>query len=1073
MRWKWFVAAAVMIVVIFMVAAYVYLKTYDYNKLKPLVAQMVEDATGRKLSLAGDFNIKFGFQPRLAMTDVALANASWGSQPQMLEIQKLQARVRLLPLLVRTLDVRLIHLDGIRVLLEKGPNAEHNWSFPPEDDPDDSPGIFTPNTIKLGRARIENLNFISLESDIGPPTRAAIANLEMKRLANEDALTLTLQADYNGQPVTLSGKTGLLAAIFEHRPFPLQLTGELAKASVKIDGAIEDVLYLQGINVDTRLSGHNFATLGPVLEVQLPETETFDIAGNFKGTADALGLNIDGSLTGSSINIAVNGSIGNLNEFSGVDLNLKSSGKDLAVMRPIMGEGIPSTKEFAVEGHLAGSSKAMSLSNARADVRHKSMHFTASGGIEDLVAFSGMDLKSRLAGGNFAELGPIIDVELPATDAFDIQGQLTGDADVMPLHDVQATGRRGSMHIAITGTIQDLSSLEGMDLQSHLTGKNLVEFGEVIDVALPSTDAFEIQGRLIGSTDAATLQKAAGIARRGGLHLTLAGKVRDLYILKGMDLQSSLAGKDLAEFGEVIGENLPSTDEFKIKGRLTGSPDVLTLQKATGSGRRGSLRMSVTGAVKHLPALKGLDAQTRLSGKNLVEFGEIIGIDLPATDAFKVQGHLIGSPDALTLQKAQGSARRGSMHLALSGAVQDLPTLEGMDLQSRLSGKELAEIGPLFDTELPGLGLFDIDFRLSGSAEAIALDEFSAIVDKSDFSGQAKVEFRKRPRITARLDSSIVDFTTLMNSLEQDPQKDAKKKRPEGRFFSDDPLPLDALEMVDTDILLTAENILARNARFKSGHLKLKIQDSDLIVGDFETMYEQTKISVGFNISHGSPNRFATELLVQNFDLGRFLKEIEISDKVEATVDIASHLDSRGDSVRSLMANLNGSIGAVMGEGYLTEYLDMLSAGLTNKVLKFWRIPGESGSQINCAVVQFDMEFGVATSRAFVFNTRAGVLNVRGDIDLDTEKINLLLVPTPSQPDLSYMTNLRVSGTLLDPDVEPDKASVALRGSTALSALVIGPLGLLAPFVRLGAKNEHACDVESIGEVGLSKPAAK
>jgi uncharacterized protein involved in outer membrane biogenesis len=273
--------------------------------------------------------------------------------------------------------------------------------------------------------------------------------------------------------------------------------------------------------------------------------------------------------------------------------------------------------------------------------------------------------------------------------------------------------------------------------------------------------------------------------------------------------------------------------------------------------------------------------------------------------------------------------------------------------------------------------------------------------------------------------------------------------------------------------LLTAENIHARNARFKSGHLKLKIQDSDLIVGDFAAMYEQTKISVGLNISHGSPNRFATELLIQNLDLGHLLKEIGVNNEVKATVDIATHLESKGHSVHSLMANLNGSIGVVMGEGYLTEYLDMLSVGLTNKVRKFWRSPGDAGQQINCAVVQFDIEFGVATSRAFVFNSRAGILKGHGDINLDTEKINYLLVPASVQSDLSYMTNLRVSGTLMEPEVEPDKASVAARGSTALSALAIGPLGLLAPFVRLGAKSEHACDIESIGELGLSEPAAK
>jgi uncharacterized protein involved in outer membrane biogenesis len=1001
MRWKWFAAAVALIIVILTAAVYVYLNTYDYNKLKPTIAQAVKDATGRELIMDGDLDLKFGLRPTLAVTDVALANAPWGSQPQMIEIEKLQAQVRLLPLLIKTVDFRFFQLDGVKVLLETGPDSQENWDFPAGDDSSDSTGVFIPTAVKLNRASIENLHLTYRESATDTPTRIAIARLEVDRQDGEDELSMTLQAEVNGQPAVLSGTTGRIVAIFERRSFPLQLTGELANSAVKIDGAIEDVLDLQGIDVDAILSGNNFATLGPLLEVQLPETENFDIAGNLKGNGDSLGLNVNGSLTGTSINIAVNGSVGNLIDFSGVDLRVESSGKNLAVLRPIMGEGIPSTMAFEVQGRLTGSAKSLRLSDAKAAARRGSLNFTASGSVKDLIAFEGMELQSRLTGRNFAELGEVIDVEIPATDEFDIQGRLTGNAEVMPLYDVQATGRRGSLQIAITGTVQDLTSLGGMDLSGRLAGKNLTEFGQVIEVELPSTDGFEIQGRLIGSTDAATLKNATGNGRRGSLRLSVAGMVRDIYTLRGMDLQANLAGKNFGEFGEVIGEKLP------------------------------------------------------------------------ATDAFQIKGHLTGSPDAITLQKARGSANLGSMHVVLTGAVKHLPALDGLDLEARLKGKELAEIGPLFKAEIPELGPFDIGFKLSGSAKAITLEAFSAIVDKSDFTGRAKVEFARRPKVTARLESSVVDFTTLMESLAQQEQKKPAKSRPKDRYFPDDPLSLDALEMVDTDILLTAENIHVRNARFKSGHLKLKIQDSDLIVGDFETMYEQTKISVGFNISHGSPNRFATELLIQNFDLGRFLKEIEMSNKVEATVDIATHLNSRGNSVRSLMANLNGSIGAVMGEGYLTEYLDMLSAGLTDKVLKFWRIPGDAGRQINCAVVQFDIEFGIATSRAFVFNSRAGVLKGHGRINLDTEKINYLLVPTPRHPDLSYMTNLRVSGTLMNPAVAPDKASVALKGSTALSALVIGPLGLLAPFVRLGAKNEHTCDVGSIGELGLSKPAAE
>ncbi len=60
MRWKWILGIAALAIVLFVVAVYVYLNTYDYNKLKPLIAKMVEDATGRKLILGGEVNLELG-----------------------------------------------------------------------------------------------------------------------------------------------------------------------------------------------------------------------------------------------------------------------------------------------------------------------------------------------------------------------------------------------------------------------------------------------------------------------------------------------------------------------------------------------------------------------------------------------------------------------------------------------------------------------------------------------------------------------------------------------------------------------------------------------------------------------------------------------------------------------------------------------------------------------------------------------------------------------------------------------------------------------------------------------------
>jgi len=246
MRWKWFVAVGVLIIVVLIAGIYVYLNTYDYNKLKPLVARMVEDATGRRLSLDGDVNLEIGFVPALVVTDVTLANVSWGSQPQMVEIEKLQAQVRLLPLLFKDLDIKYIRLFGVKVLLEKGPDSQGNWDFPAGSDSAGSIEAFKPTAIEANQVSIENLHLTFRKNRTGTPTQFTLANLEMTRQGAEDALTLDLKADYNGQPLTLSGKTGRFRDVFEHQRFPVQLAGKLANGAIRINGAIDDVLTFQG-----------------------------------------------------------------------------------------------------------------------------------------------------------------------------------------------------------------------------------------------------------------------------------------------------------------------------------------------------------------------------------------------------------------------------------------------------------------------------------------------------------------------------------------------------------------------------------------------------------------------------------------------------------------------------------------------------------------------------------------------------------------------------------------------------------------------------------------------------------
>jgi len=930
MRWKWILGICICLIIALLAAIYVFLDTYDYNKLKPQIARMVKDATGRDLKLGGEIDLVIGFSPALVVQDVTLANAPWGSQPQMIKVETLEAQLRLLPLLFREMQVKHIGLAGVEVLLETGPKGQGNWDFIADDSSDKSIGAFQPTEIDIDNVRIEKFQLTFREGKTGSAKRFTLASLDVTKNGAEDQLTLDLKADYNRQPVTLFGKTGLIRNLFAHRRFSLQLSGSLANAAIKINGAIYDVLNLQGIALEAQLNGKNIAALGPVLDIQLPKTKEFNVTGHLKGSKESLRLDhVNGNLSGSGVDIAISGGVGNLIAFRSVDLNLKSSGKDLA------------------------------------------------------------------------------------------------------------------------------------------------EFGEIIGEKLPVTNQFEIQGRLTGSAKVLSLSGAKGSARQGGLSLALDGEIKDLLNFNGVDMVVKGSGKDLSEVGAIIEKKLPATDEFAVEGRLMGSAKALSLKDTQGRAKQGTLSVAFNGEVQDLIAFSGLDLQLKGAGKSLTEIGKIIDMELPATDGFVVQGRLTGSTKGLSLLDARGSAKRGGLNLAVNGGIEELLAFKGISFELKASGRELAEIGQFTDTNLPELGPFNASGKISGSSKSLSIEEFTARVDKSDFNGLARVEFLKRPKITVRLESSVIDFTALMKSLEKDEQKTANIDRQKHRLFSDDLLPFEVLKKVDADILMKARNIQAKDARLEFGLLTLNLEDGDFSIDKLEATYKETKISGNLHIESDSPSRVATEFLIQGFNLGDFLKETGKSDQIRAIDDIAAHGKSMGGSVNSLMSKLNGAFGAVMGPGYLTKYLDLLSADLSKKVISFWG-RHDKADQIQCAVVQFDIKDGVAASRAFVFNTQIGLLTGEGKINLGTEKIDFLLVPTPREPGLLELsTKLRVSGTILDAKVRPDTLALVEKGALALSALVIGPVGLLAPFVRLGAHKKHPCDIQSIEQLGLNIPAGE
>jgi uncharacterized protein involved in outer membrane biogenesis len=774
MRWRWAIGIAALVMITLAVGAYLILASYDYNKLKPRIAQAVKDATGRELTLGGAVKLAIGFSPSLVVEDVMLANAPWASQPQMIKADELQVQVELLPLLIGAVELERIVLMDVKVLLQTDAKGRNNWEFLADNKSKKS--IWPVGELSIKNVKIVKLQLTFHDGQKGSTSRFTLDSLDAWRKPSSSDLTIDLKGTVNGKPLALEGKTGPMLNLLAHRPMKLDLSGKVSNATVEISGIIGAVFKLEGIDVIVTASGTDLAGLG-----------------------DASGMH------------------------------------------------------------------------------------------------------------------------------------------------------------------------------------------------MPKTDAFQLTAHLKGSADSLTLEEGKGNLSRGSIKCNINGNVGDLRSLTGVDLTVNGSGKDLAEVGPIVETKLPKTGPFTVAGRLSGSSKTLSLDDAEGNVSRGSLRLAVSGKIKDLLGLSGI--------------------------AFEVKG----------------------------------------------SGKELADIGPLFEKKLPNLGGFDVTGNLRGSSQALAFADLSFFVGKSDFNGSAKVEFRRRPKITLVLESGLVDLTPFMGEATKEEKKVDKKGGYDKRLFSDDPLPFEVLKKVDAHIVLKAKHIKAREARFDLGHLTLTLKDNDLSIDNLEAVYKGTKLSGNLHLYPGSSPHMATKFLVQGFDLGGYLREIGASDKAQGHIDIAADLKSKGDSAHTLAANLDGTIGLVMGKGYLTGWLNLLAINLSKKVIAFWG-KHQDARNIKCAAVDFDVKSGIATSQAFVVDTKIAVLRAEGDINLQTEQVNFLLSPRAKSAGLTLLnTNLRVTGSIQDPKVRPDMPSLAFKGARALSVLAVGPVGLLAPFVTLGAHEKHPCDIEKLG----------
>ncbi|MFQ6017206.1 MAG: AsmA family protein [Kiloniellaceae bacterium] len=101
----------------------------DWNAHKDRIAAEARKLTGRELTIDGDINLALLPAPALSADKVRLANIEGGSAPVMAELESLEVRIALMPLLRGRVQVETVSLVKPLILLEVLPDGRKNWDL--------------------------------------------------------------------------------------------------------------------------------------------------------------------------------------------------------------------------------------------------------------------------------------------------------------------------------------------------------------------------------------------------------------------------------------------------------------------------------------------------------------------------------------------------------------------------------------------------------------------------------------------------------------------------------------------------------------------------------------------------------------------------------------------------------------------------------------------------------------------------------------------------------------------------------------------------------------------------------
>ena len=520
------------------------------------------------------------------------------------------------------------------------------------------------------------------------------------------------------------------------------------------------------------------------------------------------------------------------------------------------------------------------------------------------------------------------------------------------------------------------------------------------------------------------------------------------------ELRIDFAGRE----GDALPESTPPDEQVGYRATLSGSWRTLPLQLkvSTGGslplldedpdaplvplrieGRAGASTLLFDGRAGALLGARKLDGRLQLRGPSLAQVGKPLGVTLPQTPPFALQGAL--RHDAGLWHLRADRATIGDSRLAGEFGYDTRP--QTPLLKGRLTGTRLAlaDLGPAVGTT----GTGDPKAAANNPAAGRVLPD--------------------RPFDLPSLRAMDADVQVAIDAL---------------AFGSDK---LSELRQLRTHIVL-AGGVLALNdlqASVAGGTLGGTTRlDSNAQPAQWQADLRLSKVDIaGWITGLQTPAGAAPPAQTQSRKaLKRRRDEARAGGAQPATAYLTGTFEGHvqasghGRSTAEILGTLDGRAHVVLRDGTMS-HLATEGAGLDIAQALGVLVRGDRPLALNCARLDLDIAGGIVRPRLAVLDNKDTTIRIDGQLNLRTEALDLRAVARPKDfSPFTLRSPITVKGTLGSPDVGIEARRIAGR---AVGAVVLGaavaPLAALLPFIDLGDKQTSPC---SPGSTSAAAPPA-